>query len=179
MPPPKRMFTPVPDMPPPAVKAFMEAHRTSEFMLLDVRQPIEYQNGRIPGAKLLPLSQLEASIRELDPDRNIIVYCASGNRSRVAAQFLIGRGFKKIYNVPGGFNAWQGRPATGPRAFGLEMVRGDETPAEVLGLLYRMEKGLQDFYLTAGEQALAPEVVALLTTLATIEKKHQQKIQEL
>lgn len=53
---------------------FIERHTEGTFTLLDVRQPKEYQKAHIPGAKLIPLSDLADSLNELDPAKPVIVY---------------------------------------------------------------------------------------------------------
>ena len=55
-------------------KAFMAEHKEGTFTLLDVRQPGEYEKERIPGAKLVPLPELSDGIREMDPEKPVIVY---------------------------------------------------------------------------------------------------------
>ena len=62
-----------------------------------------------------------------------------GGRSRVAAQLLSGQGFEEIYNLKGGIKAWQGLEAAGPKELNLDIVRGDETPDEIVALAYDME----------------------------------------
>jgi rubrerythrin len=64
----------------------------------------------------------------------------------VATQLLSGQGFKEAYNLDGGIKAWQGLEATGPQELNLDLVRGDETPAEILALAYQMEDSLQTFH---------------------------------
>lgn len=77
--------------------------------LLDVRTPAEYsKEGHIPGAKLLPLQQLEGKIGTLSPlkGKKVIVYCRSGNRSVTASRILAEHGYR-VYNLRGGINAWK------------------------------------------------------------------------
>ena len=71
------------------------------LLILDVRTPQEYYNGHLEGAKLIPLQQLLERLSEIQDywDREILVYCRSGNRSTVAGELLIQKGFKKIYNL--------------------------------------------------------------------------------
>jgi thioredoxin len=80
----------------------------SNPLILDVRTPREYYDGHIEGSKLIPLSQLEDRLSEIAEykDKDIIVYCRSGNRSVVAAEILIKNGFKKVYNLRSGFRDW-------------------------------------------------------------------------
>ncbi len=77
-------------------------------LLLDVRTPNEFYSGHLKNAKLIPLQQLEQRISEISDYKNkdIFVYCRSGNRSTVAAEILIKHGFKKIYNLRTGIREW-------------------------------------------------------------------------
>jgi hydroxyacylglutathione hydrolase len=76
-------------------------------VVVDVREPWEYQKGHVPGAILIPLGQLSARLSELDPEKPVAVICQSGSRSQSAAAVLGQRGFKTIYNVSGGTSAWK------------------------------------------------------------------------
>lgn len=102
-----------------------------------------------------------------------------GGRSRVAAQLLSGQGFEEIYNLKGGIKAWQGPEATGPKELNLDLVRGDETPAEIIVLAYNMEDSLQTYYKEMHDRAKDQEVGELFLKLASIEDKHKQTILEL
>jgi hydroxyacylglutathione hydrolase len=77
-----------------------------EFQLLDVRMPKEWDDGHIPDARYLFLGELPAKLKNLDPDKPVVVYCASGYRSSLAASLLEANGFKKVRNVPGSYGAW-------------------------------------------------------------------------
>ena len=78
------------------------------------------------------MPELTNSYQDLDPEKPTIVHCAIGGRSRVAAQMLSGFGFKEVYNLAGGIKAYQGQKAAGPQELNLDLVRGDETPAEII-----------------------------------------------
>ncbi|UCF00646.1 MAG: rhodanese-like domain-containing protein [Deltaproteobacteria bacterium] len=73
---------------PDDAETFISENPESTFTVLDVRQPIEYESEHLPGAKLMPLPELVDSLQDLDPGTTIIVYCAVGGRSRMAAQLL-------------------------------------------------------------------------------------------
>lgn len=91
------------------------AARARGGVVLDVRQPDEYEAGHVPGAVLIPLDELEARIDEV-PDGDLYVICRSGGRSRKALELLITRGRRGV-NVAGGTLAWieAGHPVvTGP-----------------------------------------------------------------
>jgi sulfur-carrier protein adenylyltransferase/sulfurtransferase len=75
-------------------------------VLLDVREPFEFEMARIEGANLIPLGQLPARHHELDREKEIFVMCHSGVRSERAAEFLRSAGFTKVSNVAGGIDAW-------------------------------------------------------------------------
>jgi hydroxyacylglutathione hydrolase len=77
-----------------------------EFQLLDVRTPREWGQGHLPGARFLFLGDLPEKVRDLNPDKPVVVYCASGYRSSLAASLLQARGFRQVRNVPGGYSAW-------------------------------------------------------------------------
>ena len=76
-------------------------------LLLDVRTVGEWKSGRIAGATHVPLIDLVARCGELPASRSIVVYCATGMRSRIAAGVLLKKGFDDVRNMTGGINAWQ------------------------------------------------------------------------
>ena len=64
----------------------------------------------------------------------------------MAAQLLSGQGFREVYNLKGGIKAWQGVKAVGPVELNLDLIRGDESPGEIIILAYGMEEALRRFY---------------------------------
>jgi adenylyltransferase/sulfurtransferase len=75
-------------------------------VLIDVREPHEFEIARIPGAKLIPLNSLPARLGELDSSREIVLHCHHGQRSMRALEYLRQSGFKKLHNLRGGIDAW-------------------------------------------------------------------------
>jgi len=75
-------------------------------MLLDVREPWEFELARIEGSKLIPMSRLEERFTELDPDSETVVICHHGNRSAYVAQALHQVGFRNVLNLEGGLDAY-------------------------------------------------------------------------
>ncbi len=77
-------------------------------LILDVRTPDEYKAGHIPGAGLLPVQVFAENIAKLEEykEQDILVYCASGNRSTVASKMLIDSGFSRVYNLRYGIGDW-------------------------------------------------------------------------
>ena len=73
------------------LRVFIENKKEKSYLLIDVRQPSEYEQGHIPGAKLMALPEVEARLFSLPSDRHLIFYCQSGGRSQWAAS-LAGEG---------------------------------------------------------------------------------------
>ena len=91
----------------PAELAAWLADKSREApLLLDVREPWEYQTARIEGSQLVPMGELAARLGELDQDREVVTICHHGGRSMQVAMFLEKNGFSKVHNLAGGVNAW-------------------------------------------------------------------------
>ena len=82
--------------------------RRNELQIIDVREPYEWEAGRMEGSVLIPLNTLMAGGErgQLDPTRPVAVLCKSGNRSELAATMLRARGYD-AQNVEGGLEAWE------------------------------------------------------------------------
>jgi len=94
----------VPTITAPELKAKMD--RKEPFVLVDVREPYEYEICRIPGSKLIPVGELPARLSELDTADEIVLQCKSGARSARALHILQEAGFRKLANLQGGITAW-------------------------------------------------------------------------
>jgi rhodanese-related sulfurtransferase len=79
----------------------------SNAVLIDVREPWEYNSGHAKGAKNIPLSQLGRRVAEVPKNREILLICQSGNRSVSAAHFLQKQGITQVVNVSGGTTVWR------------------------------------------------------------------------
>lgn len=75
-------------------------------LLLDVREPWEWQTARIEGARHIPMRELPARLGELDPGRAVVAVCHHGARSMQVAMFLERNGFAEVHNLQGGVDAW-------------------------------------------------------------------------
>lgn len=82
---------------------------SKKLIILDVREQEEVENGKIPTAFNIPYGYVESQVKNIVSDRRtrIIVYCASGVRSRLIAQKLKEKGFTHVYSLDGGFNQWK------------------------------------------------------------------------
>jgi rhodanese-related sulfurtransferase len=88
---------------------FSELMKKSGAQLIDVRTSREFSNGFIEGAKNIDYNgdSFEKQIKKLDKNKPVLVYCAAGGRSENAAELLKEWGFKEIYDLEGGYNAWK------------------------------------------------------------------------
>jgi rhodanese-related sulfurtransferase len=79
-----------------------------DLVLVDVREPMEYQNGHIGNAVNIPRGLLELQIDEVvaDQDKSIVMYCGGGSRSALAAQTLKTMGYDQVYSLQGGYRFW-------------------------------------------------------------------------
>lgn len=75
-------------------------------LLLDVREPWEYDICHLEGSQLLPMGQVPHSIETLDPQRETVVICHHGIRSRQVCYYLEHMGFANVINMEGGIDAW-------------------------------------------------------------------------
>jgi rhodanese-related sulfurtransferase len=78
----------------------------NDYLLLDVRRPDEVALGILPDARHIILDELPARVDELPKGKPMVVYCAKGGRSAQACTFLAAKGFKELYNLAGGIEAW-------------------------------------------------------------------------
>jgi rhodanese-related sulfurtransferase len=89
-----------------AAKLQEELEQGNRPFLLDVRQPEEFTSGHIPGAKLIPLGDLDGRIAEVPTGREVVCICASGHRSVPAVRRLVAAGYKAS-SLENGMMAWQ------------------------------------------------------------------------
>jgi sulfur-carrier protein adenylyltransferase/sulfurtransferase len=94
----------VPTITAPELKSKID--RKDKFVLVDVREPFEYDISRIPGSKLIPLGEIPARLSELDSADEIVLHCKVGGRSAKALRILQEAGFRKLSNLQGGITAW-------------------------------------------------------------------------
>ncbi|WP_213508503.1 rhodanese-like domain-containing protein [Paenibacillus faecis] len=81
--------------------------RGEDLNIVDVREPVEWEEAHIPGSKHIPLGQLPERFEELDREKEWFVVCRSGGRSGLACELLTEKGFDAV-NMTGGLLAWRG-----------------------------------------------------------------------
>lgn len=81
--------------------------RGEDIVLLDVRTDKEFNSGHLKNAVHIPITRLKERINELDKEKETIVYCHSGVRSRTGSNILVSLGFKKVRNMAAGIQGWK------------------------------------------------------------------------
>ncbi len=94
----------LPQVTPPALSQRLPEER--DLMVLDVREPAEWADGHVEGARHIPMRQVRARLGELPRDRRIAITCAGGVRSSLVASLLLGQGFTDLVNLWGGMTGW-------------------------------------------------------------------------
>ena len=91
---------------PSELAAWLADGKREQPLLVDVREPWEWETARIEGAKHIPMREIPARVGELDNSRPIVAICHHGGRSQQVAMFLEKNGFAEIHNLQGGVDAW-------------------------------------------------------------------------
>ena len=151
---------------------YMQTHKEKNYLVIDVRQASEYEDGHIPGAKLMPLAEVESRLFTLPADRDLIFYCANGGRSTWAAS-LVGEGEvsnKTVYHLMGGMLAWEGKTLAGyPK---VKVFEKDKTLEELLATAMDLEKGAWRFYQYAKERYSEEPIRLTLEQVSIAERAH-------
>lgn len=161
---------------PDELKEYISRNKETDYLLVDVREPGEYESEHIPGAKLLPLSVLEGRLDELPEDRELIFYCRSGRRSSLGAVFARDSGLVNapIYNLVGGISAWEGKTLVGFPGFEALKETGDISQA--LEQAINMEKGTFLLYEIMVKLSSGLPLEKTLQKLSKMEIVHAQAI---
>ena len=86
--------------------AWLADERREKPVLLDVREPWEYEKARINGATLIPMREVPSRLGQIDEGKEVVAICHHGGRSMQVAMFLEKQGFKRVHNLVGGIDAW-------------------------------------------------------------------------
>lgn len=164
---------------PDELKAYINRHQEQDFLLVDVRQPQEYEKEHIPGAELLPLGLIMAGRSELPRDKELVFYCSHGMRSRMAAEFCADTGefTKPVYSLTGGLSAWEERVVSDfPQITVFESVLSQSDWARVA---MNLEKGAFLFYDFLIKKCAETAFVKELEDISAMETAHARLIYHL
>ncbi len=90
---------------PQELKEYLDRSDTQPI-LLDVREPWEYQRCHIPNSRLVPMREIPGALENLHPDQDIVVICHHGIRSRAVANYLAQHDFTRVINLASGIDGW-------------------------------------------------------------------------
>ncbi len=170
------MKTKFEDLQPEQLRRLISSRREGEYLLIDVRQPGEYEQGHIPGAKLIPVMELVRTVHDLPAEKDLIFYCRSGSRSAAAAT-LAGEELKsgnRIFNLAGGILAWDGHKVEGwPK---LKLFKVSAIVDESFRMAMDLEKGAQRFYTYLADRFKNEPWAAVFNELARAERAHARTI---
>jgi len=151
---------------------YRKNHHEEDYLLIDVRQDSEYELGHIPGAKLMPLAEVESRLFSLPADRDLIFYCHNGGRSQWAAS-LAGESEvcqKSVYNLMGGLLNWRGTTLAGyPK---IKIFDKDQELHHLLATAMDLEKGAWRFYRSAGDVYHDHPIARTFEQIAIAERGH-------
>ncbi|WMW64133.1 rhodanese-like domain-containing protein [Nitratidesulfovibrio liaohensis] len=185
---------PIESISPQALRDYMAARPEGSYVLVDVRQPDEYRQEHIPGARLVPVGELAALLATLDPAQDHVFYCRSGGRSAAAAVMAAESGrfvasasgaasgaggtgataVGRILNLAGGMNAWTGQAvADSPR---IQVFAGVRSMVELLRRALDMEKAAHLLYTRVRDVGPQPAVCALMDRLIGVELAHAKVV---
>ena len=105
----------VPELPVEELKARLE--RGEQPLIIDVREPWEYDLVHLPQARLIPMNTIPEHMDELDKDAEIVLHCHHGARSWSVAAYLMQHGFSNVKNLTGGIDAWARRVEPGMKTY--------------------------------------------------------------
>lgn len=89
-----------------SISDLKELLKDNKSQVIDVREKAEYERVRIPGTKLVPLSEFEKKYSVIDRNRPVYIHCGVGSRAQKAAEYLSSVGYENLYVIDGGIKAW-------------------------------------------------------------------------
>ncbi len=175
----QNLFGAVPSITPAEVKAMIDSKPTETYCLLDVRQPMEHQQARLPGSLLIPLGELHARVGELDQTKKVVVYCRTGSRSASATSMLMSAGFDKVLNMEGGIVRYNGLVASGPPESAAACFSPSMTALELAATAWVMEEGTIQFIEALCQGILNNHEPALFDRILEAKRAHQSMLADL
>ena len=172
------LFVPIPQVSPAAARKHFDEHDAATYLLLDVRQPEEYEAGHLPGAVLLPVGELPERLDELDRARAVFTYCRLGGRGSRAAATLLAAGFERVNNLQGGLEAWEGPVALGTPETAMAVFSQSRTVEEHIALAWHLEEGARVFYEEQAERFASEPAGPLFRAMARSEVEHARMLRD-
>jgi len=155
---------------------YLKHHKEKDYLLIDVRQKSEYELGHIPGAKLMPLTEVETKLFSLPAERDLIFYCHNGGRSQWAAS-LAGEAEvceKNVYHLMGGLLA---RSATTLQGYPkVQIFDRAQEPEQLLTIAMDLEKGAWRFYQYSMDKFVDAPIHQTFEQLSIAERGHAKLI---
>lgn len=161
------------------LKTYIDSHNEKEYAIIDVRQPEEYYEGHIPGARLIPFTTLGSRVAGLPENMDLIFTCRSGARSKAAAALAADLLSKpgKIFNHTGGILAWSGKTV---QDFPQVQVLGPKNDFEgMLLAAMDLEKGAWNFYKSILEKFPKEPFSDAIEYLSLAESDHAEALYRL
>ncbi|WP_028573805.1 rhodanese-like domain-containing protein [Desulfonatronovibrio hydrogenovorans] len=161
---------------PEDLKQFTTEHKEKEYVLVDVRLPGEYEQEHIPGARLIPLHELETRLTEIDQSGAPLFYCSSGKRSMAAATLARDSGLfsGEVFSLEGGISAYAGKVLPDyPR---VDLFQGLDSSQDALKRAIALEKGAYRLYLGFMDRVQDEAIRTQLSRLASLEVSHARMI---
>lgn len=155
------------------VREYLQQHHPEDYHLIDVSRPQEYAAGHLPGARSIPLEELEERLPELDHERPVIVYGGFGLRSLAATALLVHDGFPEVHRMEGGLQAWHGEVAEGTPEADLGFFSRGNSAEEHAALAWMLEEGTRVFYTEVAQMVKDREAASLFRELITAEEQHK------
>lgn len=150
--------------------------KTKDAILLDVRTPQEYSEKHLEGSLNVDFNgnAFDSEIDKLDKSKTVFIYCLSSGRSTSAAEILVKKGFKNIYNLDGGILAWTnaGLPVVSTNAASSETDNGQLNTEKYLKLVTKDKLVLVDF-----NAVWCGPCKVLKPIVKRLEKKHASKME--
>ncbi len=163
---------------PEELEAFIKERNVKEYLLIDVRQPGEYEEGHLPGAKLIPIMQLVANLYQLPNGRDLVFYCRNDGRSMAAATLVLEENIthNKVYHLSGGIIAYNGKLQRDQPQ--LRIFPAGTGLAEQLKIAMDLEKGALKFYRYLSRRFKAERCAQTFAKLSQAEWDHAKSIYE-
>ena len=154
----------------------MDEHTFDDYILVDVRQPEEFEAGHLAGATAMPLGELPTRLEQISADKPALVYCRSGGRAANGVALLNQQGFHRAVNI-GGIMQWEGLVATGAPEAGMAWFDEARSAEEYVAVAWGLEEGTRQLYLHLAHRF--PGLASIFEPMADGEEQHKATLARL